>query len=186
MPEIPEAAKAVLTPKDVNELHKYGVAISYEEITSITDEKKELLNKALKKDDDIKIEYIINGTKTEVLYHISNLEPSYAYIGEGTLVIIEGEDRKEGTWHNGLVSLLNLDSINKEPYEKDNFIESCVIKKNRMHASEISGLLKGELQKRFVSLEEDIALCHKEGLNADKLIVEANLIKTHLRSLPIN
>ncbi len=186
MPEIPEASKAVLTPKEVSKLQQYGLTIAYEEITAITDEKKELLNKAFKKGDDVKIEYIINGAKTEVGYHISNLEPSYAYIGEGTLVIIEGEDREEKTRHNELVRLLNLDSINKKPDEEDDFIESCTIKKKGKHISETRGLLRGELQKRFVSLEEDIALCQKEGLNADKIVIEANLIKTYLRNLPIN
>lgn len=41
--------------------------------------------------------------------------------------------------------------------------------------------LRNELQRKLSLLEEDIRLCEQEGLNAENLTLEANLIREHLQ-----
>lgn len=177
-----EASKVVLTPIGASQLHSHGLVIAQETIYIKRDEKRELFGRILQQGEDITIEYRVNGIRADVVYRISHLEPPHAYVGKGTVVIIEGESpgiRRGVALRYDTGVGINRSVTSREEYHSN--IQPVVVHSRRGHTFEIRRLFRATVQERLSWLEEQIRLCENSGLDANKLISEANSLQEELK-----
>lgn len=149
--QAPEASKVVLTPIDAKGLHSLGCIVTAEEIILRRDEKQELFGMELHEGQPVKIDYIIGGHKTYVVYEVRDIKPPVAYVGRGTTVIINSEGLETAVKQNGQLTL-----------------------EERVQ-------LRRTLQARIELLQKDVGLCIQYGLDPSNLVAELNSRKEYLR-----
>ena len=94
--ESPEASRVVLTALDALLLYRLGFRIMRDEMGPgiIEDEKEDLLGMPLEEGKDVAVNYLFEfgryeGQEVKVIYRVSELEPSPAYVGKETTMVIE-------------------------------------------------------------------------------------------------
>ncbi len=111
--------------------------------------KKELSDRTLAEGEEVPIEYVLDGNPVTVIYRVDTL-PSPAYVGKGTVVIIETGD-------NGLSREQGL-----ECYDI-----SLLTGKSRTF--ELRGPVRKEMQYRLGYFKEEIRSCEVQGMNPNNV-----------------
>ena len=88
-----EARIAVLYPLDTSQLNGLGYRVVSDKIgaDSLRDEKGELQGRQLQTGGEVTIQYLINREPADVTYVVCDVQPPDSYVGEKTVVIIQGE-----------------------------------------------------------------------------------------------